>query len=270
MKTMNYLLAFALIFTVGSCSKETSVQDGENEELAAVEYKSRMDKEKEENQEKKEEDQEVYALDLEQYFVLGQIGKLENRKRTLVEDIEGGNRKLIPKMEATVNQLDDFYGKLNKILELTCAALRLRQIDLENQWENATDDSTKEKISEELFDISWKLMDCGNDVREYIVDPNKMVMMSFGSRCSPARDYKCKMPILQGKLLINVEDRLAKLTQPRLKTNDGEVISTGKIVGNHGELKGMAQIELEIKNMENGILEIGTEMGLIEVPIEIR
>ena len=91
MKIMNYVLAIALIFTVGSCSKETAVQDFENEKLVAADFRGRMGQEE-------EKPQEIFESDLRQYYVLGQIGRLEKEKRILEQKIERGFKILNPRM----------------------------------------------------------------------------------------------------------------------------------------------------------------------------
>lgn len=265
---MNFLITAVFALLLGACSSESQSVE---EELSSTDFKGRKYQEKEKNQEK-EETQEVYSLDLQQYYVLGQITKLENLKITLEEGIEGGNRKLISKLETTVKQLNINYDKLNKILDLTCLKLKVRQMFLEKEMNNANDEYIK-VLQNELFDIAWKLKDCGKDATRYIVDLNKgsrYVAMSWkGSRCSPSRDYKCKMP-MQGKILINLEEELAKRTQPKFKEEGGKVISIGKIIGKHKDFNGMVQIELEITKIKNGILEMDTEIGRIEIPIEVQ
>lgn len=266
MKTMNYVLAIALLFTVGSCSKETSVQDVENEALAALEFRSRIDREE-------EKPQEVFELDLRQYHVLDEIGKLEQRKRNLEEEIERGNRNLLPDLEIVVKESQIYFENLNAVLESTCALLRIRQLVVERQMNDANDENFR-VLFQELFDINEKLKDCGKDGQDYVADvfegKNIMYVMSWGSKCHPGQEFKCKNLLNQGKLLINVEEELAERTQPSFKTDGGEIISNGKFIGHHEELEGIAQFELDLKNTKSGVLEIGTELEIIEVPIEVQ
>lgn len=262
MKKMNYLLgALLLVFSIGCSDTESA------EELSTINYTSKISKEENETQ-------EVFELDLRQYYILSQIGKFEQEKRSLEEKIEAGNTKLLPEMEALVNELQSTYEILDKILDITCVKLKIRQAFLLNEIEN-TKEEYDDEIQYELLSIGVKLLSCGKDSREYVSDLSVgsdfiyMIALGLGSRCNPAAEFKCKNLMNEGKLLINLEEELAKRTQIRFKNDNGEEISNGRIVGNHEEFEGMVQIELEIKKTENGILEISTEKETIEVAIEV-
>lgn len=257
---MNYLLTIALLFLVGSCSKDTPA---ENEDLASVEYKSRM------NQIETNVSQEVFELDLHQYHTLAQIAKLKERKRRLEVEIEGGNENLIPVLESVVIDLRTNYGILDGTLDLTCILLKLRYEILVPQVSEGNTVAL-----DELLRIKEALKDCGIAVEDYLNEVFEghpiMYLMSWGSKCSPGREWKCKNMMDQGKLLLNIEERLANRTTLRFKSATGEEISNGRMVGNHGQLRGIVQFEIELRQIEIGILEISNENGRYEIPVEVR
>ncbi len=265
MRTLNYLLTIVLLFLIGSCSKDTPVQDIENEELAAVEYKSRLYQ----NEEEEEEVQEVFELDLHQNYILGQIAKLNERKRRLEVEIEGGNENLIPALESVVKELHINHGILDGTLDLTCILLKLRYEILTQQ---VTEGNTK--AIDELLRIKEALENCGIHVEDYLIKVFGghpiMYAMSWGSRCNPGREWKCKKMMNEGKLLFNIEEELANRTTLRFKSVTGEEISTGRMVGNHGQLRDIAQFEIELRQIENGVIEISNENGKYEIPVEVR
>ncbi len=195
MKRMNYLLTIALLFLVGSCSKDTPA---ENEDLASVEYQSRM------NQNEPNVTQKVFELDLHQYHMLGQIAKLKERKRRLEVEIEGGNENLIPVLESIVIELRTNYEILDGTLDLTCTLLKLRYEILVSQ---VSEGNTM--ALDELLRIKEALEYCGIAVEDYLYEVFEghpiMYLMSWGSKCSPGREWKCKNMMDEGKLLLNIE-----------------------------------------------------------------
>jgi len=263
MRTMNYLLTIVLLFLTGSCSKDTPVQDFENEDLAAVEYKSRL------YPKEKEDVKEVFELDLHQNYVLGQIAKLKEKKRRLEIAIEDGNKNVIPALETVVIELHTNYGILDGTLNLTCTLLKLRYEILTLQVREGNT-----KAIDELLRIKEALENCGIDVEDYL---NKvfeghpiMYVMSWGSRCDPGREWKCKNLMTEGKVLFNIEEELANRTTLRFKSATGNEISTGQKVGKHGQLNDFSQFEIELRQIENGVIEISNENGRYEIPVEVR
>lgn len=256
MKTMNYLVTAVFVLLLGACTNQDPSID---EELEATEFKGK------ENQEK----QEVFELDLRQYFVLNNIEDLENQKRKFIEQIEGGNEKVLPQLERVIDQLRNNYSSLENILDNTCALLKMRFEVL-----TALAEEGNSGALDELLKIEGKLERCGISVEDYLFDLFEghpvMFALSIGSRCSPGHEWKCKNIMNSGKLLINVEEELADRTEARFKTAGGEVISTGTIIGEHDELEGILQIELQLEQIEEGVIELSTSSGPLEVPIEVQ
>lgn len=253
---MNYLLTAIFVLMLGSCTKENQAAD---EELRTTRLTG----------EKYPERQEVFELDLKQYAVLNSVEDLENQKSELMEQIEAGNEELLPELESVVGELRTNYSALGNILESTCTVLRLRFAVLTEQLEEGDLEAL-----DELSDIEGKLEKCGIDVGNYlfeIFEGHPVIYAAvIGSRCSPGHEWKCKNIMNQGKLLINVEEELAERTEARFKTADGEVISTGRMVGVHDDLEGILQIELELHQIDEGIVEISNGNGYFEVPIEVQ
>ncbi len=254
---MNYLILIALTLFGASCSKQDPT---ENEELKALDYRVRISEQT--------ESQEIFAIDLQQYYTISQISILEQTKKELVEQIEAGNKNLLPELESITKKLLWHYNSLENTLDTTCLLLKLRYEVLSSKISEGNQDAL-----DELLRIKQDLENCGINVDVYLFDIFKgspiMYAASWGSKCSPGKEWKCKNSMREGRLLINIEERLAQDTEVQFKSPDGKVISTGKLLGNHSDLKGMVQIEIELSQVSEGTLEMSSEAGKIPIPIEI-
>lgn len=261
MKTMNYVLAFVLIFTLGSCSKESAVQDVESEELAAIDFKGKWFLEQE-----KEEAQEIFAIDLQQYYLWVQRASLEKQKSELEEQIEGGDENKIPIWETIVEQININTEKLASIFENSCSYLEFREQQLENALENG-DESAERK----LVELRSKLWDvCNYNVFETQTVTLMIVGGKIGGNCAPGVDFVTCIPKLgAGTLLINSIDELGGYEEVYFKSSEGEILSEGEVIGHHHEIDGVSQIAIELEPIQNGILEIKSERGSFSKVINV-
>ncbi len=254
---MNYLIVIALTLFGVSCSKQDS---SENDELKSIDYRARTFEQT--------ESQEIFVIDLQQYHTINQISILEHTKKELEEKIEGGNENLLPELEAVIKKLLERYNSLENTLDTTCLLLKLRYEELSSKVSEGNQDAL-----DELLRIKQDLENCGINVDNYLFEIFKgspiIYAASWGSKCSPGKEWKCKNSMREGRLLINVEERLAQDTEVQFKSADGRVISTGILLGKHNDLKGMFQIEIELSQISEGILEVSTEAEKIPIPIEI-
>ncbi len=261
MRIMNYLLTIALVLMVGSCSKE---RPAENDDLAAVDFKSRIDQEKEKTQ-------EVFELDLHQYQVLGQLATLERQKRELEEQIEGGDEKQIPVLETVMVKININTDFLKAIHESSCDYLRTEQRRLDKLVREG-----KKEHKSELEEVNKKVKQCDEGYTQtplYIYPPLPRVSgEGGGGGCFDTGPEMggCKHILNEGKLLINTLDSQEEVRRVQLQTMQGEVISEGNPLGKHSTLEGVSQIGIEITALENGVLEIVKGNSKYRSEVEIR
>lgn len=243
---MHYLLSFVLLFVIGSCSKEAPA---ENEELAAIDFRSRIDQ-------VDERPQEVFKLDLHQYFVLAQLAELERQKRALEEEIEGGNRKKIPILESVMGQISSYDSTLASILDRSCSFLKFREQQLKMEIILGNKDAR-----EALEEVQRKLRGCGLSLPGYKREALETLILAVrvggkvGGNCEPGIEFdRCIPKMDSGMLLVNSIDAQDG-TEVTFKTTDGRVISGGKLTGEHAELEGVWQTAIELEPITNGLLE---------------
>lgn len=261
MKTMNHLLVIALSFVIGSCSKEMPI---ENEELAATDYKSRIDQ-------KSGAVQEAFELDIHQFYLLGQLARLENEKSKLEEAIENGDVEKIPMLESVLEQIRENNKNLGNVIASTCSFLRIRKRIL--QMQVLSGDRSKR---DELKEVSEKVKKCdledwlsGNFIEDTII----LAIVGEGrvGGCKdPGGDWGCKHLLNRGELLVNVIESQEGVRQIQLKSGQGQVISTGKFVGDHQSLEGVQQLAVPIDKISQGYLEITKGSNRYQAGVEIR
>ncbi|NNE77061.1 MAG: hypothetical protein HKN31_08310 [Pricia sp.] len=259
---MNYLLALSLLCMVASCSKETAT---ENEDLAAVEFRSRI------NQKEQEETQEVFELDLHQYYVLGQLVDLKGKKERFEGEIERGNRNLIPVLESFQKQNRMYFQRLAEIKDLTCWLL---EIKIENLRKRA-EEGDKEAL-EELLNLDEGYESCGLNINDYFSFAISTFIYAkvggnIGGNCDPGIDWdRCIPKMKKGTLIVNYPDKQAGGQEIYFKSTSGKIISKGKMVGAHSELRGVQQMAIELTSVKQGILEFKGSNGSFEQAVNIE
>ena len=259
---MNYLLTLGLLFALGSCSKETSV---ENEELTPANLRSRVNQEQEEMQ-------EVFAIDLHQSYILGQIAKLNQQKRELEEAIEGGDENQISVLESVMEQINRNTEILKGILENTCAYLKIRKMALLIRVLNGD-----ESADAELQQVKEKLEECGQSTEDYVDKQKISIYALYAPRpkdldvCIPDKgEFSCSIELNAGNLFVNKIDLEESGSEIYFTTTNGEVISEGESFGSHSELEGVEQTVLELSEMEIGILEFADKKAPFRQPVQVQ
>lgn len=261
MKTMNYLFALVLAFTLGSCSKETHL---EKEELAALDFKGRMSQEQ-------EKPQEVFELDLYQFNVLGQLVHLDKEKLRLKTEIEEGNKDLIPVLESVQRQYNMYFEKLAEIRDLTCVLLEIKLKYLAEQARKGD-----ENAQEELLNLHERFESCGLSIPDYFSYAISTFLFAkvggnIGGNCEPGIDFdRCIPKMAPGTLLVNVIDAQGGGKEVLLKSTNGKIISKGKMIGPHRELEGVQQMAIELKSLDKGILEFKGRNGSFEQEVILQ
>lgn len=261
MKTMNYLFALVLAFTLGSCSKETHL---EKEELAALDFKGRMSQEQ-------EKPQEVFELDLYQFSVLGQLVHLDKEKLRLKTEIEEGNKDLIPVLESVQRQYNIHFEKLAEIRDLTCLVLEIKLKYLVERAQNGDEDA-----QEELRNLHERFESCGLNIQDYFSNAIATYIFArvggnVGGNCEPGIDFdRCIPKMAPGTLLVNVIDAQGGAEEVFFKSLNGRIISKGKMIGAHGVLEGVQQMAIELKSLDKGILEFKGRSGSFEQAVMVQ
>jgi hypothetical protein len=261
MRTTNYVTMIALIFLGISCSHQDLA---ENEELASVEYRSRTDQER-------EPEQEVFELDLHQYYVLGELVALESKKTELQRAIEGGDESLIPILESVQNTINRYMGQLAEIRDLTCLILEQKLKRLKARAEEGD-----EEAWEEMLDLKEEFETCGLSIGDYFRSATSLFLYATirekvrGGCQDPGEEWNCKANFKEGRLVVNV---LASQGQPdeiQLVSPDGEVMSVAEDIGPHEDFENVHRMSLQLEATERALLQISTGGQTYQRPIEVR
>ena len=260
MKTMNYLLAIAFVFTVGSCSKE---KPAENEDLAAVDFRGRMSHEI-------QEPQKILELDLHKFYVLNQLAKLDFEKRQLEELIDGGRKDLIPKLELTMKSFSEYETQLLDIQKAICSFLGFIADELA-ELASAGDSDAEKK----LWEMDEKLKECGIEVSyayfeisgvNYATLPKTNTV---GGCKIPKRAFKaCDVPLSLGGHIVLTNDRLDQII---IKSGKGQTIGKAELIGKSKVIDGYYEYALTIASSIGSQLsmEVSKKDEIYNVPIVV-
>lgn len=264
MKTMNYLFTVVFVLLLGSCTNESHPVE---EQLAATDFKSHKAQEQEETQ-------EIFALDMRQYYVLGQIAFLERQRKEFEIGIETGNEKLIPELESTMRKIDDLTNELKEILATSCSFLKLRAQLLKTDVLLG-----KDGAREALEEVQRKLEKCPKKLDvliDFALETHEIIMAitrggDIGGACKPGIDWStCHERMQEGILHINYLDNQSGGHKVNYKTAGGKIISRGEMISEHPLIEGVQQMIIELSPIDNGSLEFIDRNGSFEQAINVR
>lgn len=258
MKTMNHLLAIALVFIMSSCSKETPI---ENKDLAETNLTGKIYQEKEETQ-------EIFELDFRRNHVLGQLAILDYEKNKLNEKIEEGRKDLIPILELNMKNFEQFEEQLFDIQAIICHYLGLTAERLAARA--AFDSEAKQK----LLAMDEVLKSCGIRVSYREWGNNKVLLPGLGKTktvggCKmPGRDFEaCDLPLNGGMHTIIVDGKLNSLI---ITTENGETIGKAEFIGKSKYMDGFYEYGLDIPFEANSRLSIVVSKENLKYDVPIR
>lgn len=259
MKTMNYLFTAAFLFLLGACTNEAPTQD-----LEATEYKSRWEKQKEEAQEQeKEEPQEMYESDILQFHLLGKLNKLDRKKKDLEEEIEGGNKELIPSWESVTKEFDLTMLQINDSRKEACMILQFRKFFIEKQAQEGDPEAKKE-----LEKINKGLENCGRktiSIVEVFDFPSFIRTEPETGGCQePGPEFEsCKMPIGEGTTVVIAKEGIESLI---LTTEMG--VYKAEYFGK-SEIQGFSKYLIDVPSFESGRISVSNGKEVYGVNVEI-
>ncbi|MEO9893704.1 hypothetical protein [Aurantibacter sp.] len=260
MKAMNYVFTIAFVLIMSSCTNENPTDEVF---LESTEFKGRII-------DKSIETQEVFELDLHQYYLLAQINKLEAEKSVLESKIEKGSRKLIPTWESVVKEIDLNNEILSSILENSCGYLKLRQRNILMQVR-----SGNTSLKSELNELNKKVEECESGKSPIYIGAVAFRLIKEGEDavggCGLGKpEIECKHVFNVGELLVNVINNQEAVRQVVLQSEEGKVISQGKQIGAHKTINGVSQFNLKAPELENGNLIIVKGKLNYSTRVEIR
>lgn len=261
MKTMSYLFTVVFVFLLGACTNEDQPV---YEELISTKGMAQ----------EQEETQAIFALDMRQYYVLGQLALLERQKNEFELGIEAGNEELITGLESIMGIMESYTNELMEILENSCSFLKLREQLLKTDVILG-----KDGAKESLEEVQRKLEKCPRKLDTLIGEAleTQMIILAIkrggdiGGACEPGIDWStCQERMQAGILLINYIDTQNGGQEVNYKTTEGEIISRGEMIGEHPTIEGVQQMAIELSPIDNGSLEFIDRNGSFEQAIMVE
>jgi len=260
MKTMNYLFTAVFVLLLGACSSENQPIE---EDLAATDFRGRMAQEN-------EEPQKILELDLHKYFIINQLAQLDFEKKQLEEQIDGGRKDLVPKLEFTMKSFADYEKQLIDIHEVICNYLEIiaKSLALKASMGDTKAEDELSKMDESLkacgIEISYRYFELNG-----IIPPGLGKTKTVGGCQIPGRDFKaCDIPLQAGEYIILAEDRLDQLI---ITTEKGETVAKAELIGKSEVIDGNYEYAFELSSSIGTQLSIGVSKKDVNynVPVKI-